>query len=101
MCMITLDDVMDVLVKGNYLDPRFANDKGEQDYIRSELEQKSYICGSTNEEIQSLNHMLNSLTVESVCQSIQDGTLKDWIQSIRAQGKLTIEMLLRDQKDGK
>lgn len=41
--MITLDDAMEVLVRGGYLDEEWQEDEDGYEYIRSELEQKCYL----------------------------------------------------------
>ena len=105
MAMITLDDAMKVLIDHHFLDSGYESDPEDDDYdptnpyplVRSELEQKSYLCMSTDTEVRTFQEYLTSLTPKIVAHHIVTGDLEEWLRYIRVQGTMMIESLLRNK----
>lgn len=104
MTMITLDDAMKVLADHEFLDPKWKSNPEDNDYdpadpyplVRSELEQKSFLCMRTDTEIKTFQSYLASLDPEIIAHHIAAGDLKEWTRYIRVQGTMMLESLLRD-----
>lgn len=96
MAMIDLNDAMRVLINEGFLDPRYSNDEGYPEYVRSELEQKSWLMGDTRTEVKAYRETVACLNMDNILAHIANGDLSTWLRSIRAQLDISMEALLRE-----
>ena len=107
MSMLTLDDACKVLarldcIKESWKDdpddsPTFYDPKFPYTYIRQELEQKCYVTGDSREELKCFREALEELNVDEVCKRIADGGLVSWLEHLRDQFEISMELVLRSQ----
>lgn len=106
MAMIDLDDAMKVLTENGFLDPRYKNEKGIHSYIRSELEQKSYIYNANADQaIKDFGMIVNGLDIDAVSDHIHEGDLIAWLENVQISLRMSMERILRslhekEEKDG-
>jgi hypothetical protein len=84
--MITLDDAMDVLVRGGYLDEEWQDDDGGYEYIRSELEQKCYLMRKrdTDSWFEIVRKDIEIITSsEEIGKHIAGSDLREWLEMNR------------------
>ena len=84
--MITLDDAMDVLIRGGYLDEVWQGDDGGYEYIRSELEQKCYMMRKrdTDNWFEIVRNDVEIITsVEEIGKHIAESDLRKWLEMYR------------------
>jgi hypothetical protein len=84
--MITLDDAMDVLVRGGYLDEEWQDDDGGYEYIRSELEQKCYLMRKrdTDSWFEIVRKDIEIITSsEEIGKHIAESDLREWLEMNR------------------
>ena len=84
--MITLDDVMDVLIRGEYLDEACQDDDGGYEYIRSELEQKCYSMRKreTDSWFEIIRKDIETVTsLEEIGKHIAESDLREWLEMYR------------------
>ena len=84
--MITLDDAMDVLVRGGYLDEEWRDDDGGFEYIRSELEQKCYLMRKrdTDSWFEIVRKDIEIITsLEEIGKHIAESDLRKWLEMYR------------------
>ena len=84
--MITLDDAMDVLVRGGYLDEGWRDEDGGYEYIRSELEQKCYMMRKrdTDSWFEIVRKDIETVTsLEEIGNQIAVGDLRKWLEMYR------------------
>lgn len=84
--MITLDDVMDVLIRGGYLDEKWQEDDGGYEYIRSSLEQKCYSMTKrdTDSWLEIVRKDIETITsLEEIGKHIAEGDLRKWLEMYR------------------
>lgn len=84
--MINLDDAMDVLVRGGYLDEEWREDDGGYEYIRSELEQKCYMMRKrdTDSWFEIVRKDIENVTSnEEIGKHIAENDLRDWLEMYR------------------
>ena len=83
--MITLDDAMEVLIRGGYLDESW-NDDNNYAYVRSELEQKCYpMCKrDTDSWFEIVRKDIETITsVEEIGKHIAESDLQKWLEMYR------------------
>ena len=84
--MITLDDAMDVLVRGCYLAEEWQKDDGGYEYIRSVLEQKCYSMRKrdTDRWFEIVCKDIETVTsLEEISKHIAESDLRKWLELYR------------------
>ena len=84
--MITLDDAMDVLIRGDYLDAEWQEDDGGYEYIRSVLEQKCYSMRKrdTDSWFEIVRKDIETITsLEEIGKHIAESDLRKWLEMYR------------------
>ncbi len=84
--MITLDDAMEVLIRGGYLDEAWQEDDSGYEYIRSELEQKCYSMRKrdTDSWFEIVRKDIETITSnEEVGKHIAESDLRKWLEMYR------------------
>lgn len=84
--MITLDDAMEVLVRGGYLDEEWQEDEDGYEYIRSELEQKCYSMRKrdTDSWFEIVRKNIETITsLEEIGKHIAESDLREWLEMYR------------------
>lgn len=84
--MITLDDVMEVLVRGGFLDKKWQKDDGCNEYIRSVLEQKCYSMRKrdTDSWFEIVRKNIETVTsLEEIGKHIAESDLRKWLEMYR------------------
>ena len=96
--MISLDDAMEVLIRGGYIDEGYIDDDGNAELVRSELEQKCYIVMKrksvkwTDLVIDEINEVMNA---ESIASHIAEGTLHKWLECHKDIAMAQLELLVK------
>ena len=96
--MISLDDAMEVLIRGGYIDEGYIDDDGNAELVRSELEQKCYIVMKrkstkwTDLVIGEIDEVMNA---ESIASHIADGTLHKWLECHKDVAMSELELLAK------
>lgn len=94
--MVSLDDVMQVLKKEQYLFLYECDDA--MNILRNELEQKSYILVERNQHAEYLKSMIEEVTdISNVAEQIRIGRLKDWLVIYRDNMIGSLELMLKDR----
>ena len=84
--MITLDDAMDVLVRGGYLDEGWRDEDGGYEYVRSVLEQKCYMMRKRDTDgwFNVVRKNIETVTsLEEIGKHIAEGDLRKWLEMYR------------------
>lgn len=84
--MITLDDAMEVLIQGGYLDEEYQEEDGGYEYIRSELEQKCYSMRKrdTDSWFEIVRKDIETITsLEEIGKHIAENDLRKWLEMYR------------------
>ena len=95
--MISLDDAMEVLIRGGYLGESW-NDDDSYEYVRSELEQKCYMIQKHKDAkwidlvIGEIDEVMN---VHSIAKHIENGTLHNWLESHKDVAMSELELLAK------
>ena len=96
--MISLDDAMEVLIRGGFLDEEWQEEDGGYEYIRSELEQKCYII-QKHKDAKWTDHIVGEIdevmNVHSIAKHIEDGTLHKWLESHKDVAMSELELLAK------
>ena len=83
--MITLDDAMEVLIRGGYLGESW-NDDDSYEYVRSELEQKCYSMRKrdTDSWFEIVRKDIETITsLEEIGKHIAESDLRKWLEMYR------------------
>jgi hypothetical protein len=83
--MITLDDAMEVLIRGGYLGESWTDDDS-YDYVRSELEQKCYSMRKrdTDSWFEIVRKDIETITsLEEIGKHIAESDLRKWLEMYR------------------
>jgi len=100
--MITLDAVMDVLIRGGYLDKEWQEDDGGYEYIRSELEQKCYLMRKrdTDSWFEIVSKDIETITsLEEIGKHIVENDLRKWLVMYR--NNIIAELTLAVRQEGR
>ena len=84
--MITLDDVMDVMSRGCFLDEKWRKYDGGYEYIRSVLEQKCYSMRKrdTDSWFEIVRKEIETITsIEEIGKHIAESDLRKWLELYR------------------
>lgn len=84
--MITLDDAMEVLIRGGYLDEVWQGEDGGYEYIKSELEQKCYLMRKrdTDSWFEIIRKDIETITsLEEIGKHIAESDLRKWLEMYR------------------
>lgn len=84
--MITLDDAMEVLVRGGYLDEEWQEEDGGYEYIKSALEQKCYLMRKrdTDSWFEIVRKDIETITsTDEIGKHIAESDLKKWLEMYR------------------
>lgn len=82
---ITLDDAMDVLIRGGYLGEPWTDDDNYE-YVRSELEQKCYSMRKrdTDSWFEIVRKDIETITsLEEIGKHIAESDLRKWLEMYR------------------
>ena len=96
--MISLDDAMEVLIRGGYIDEGYIDDDGNAEFVRSELEQKCYMIQKhkdakwTDLIAGEIDEVMNA---ELIAKHIADGTLHNWIECHKDVAMSELELLAK------
>lgn len=96
--MISLDDAMEVLIRGGYIDEGYIDDDGNAELVRSELEQKCYMIQKhkdakwTDYIAGEIDEVMN---VHSIAKHIENGTLHNWLESHKDVAMSELELLAK------
>jgi len=93
--MLTLDDAMNVLIRGGYLDEGYISVDGEAECVRSELEQKCYSIAKSesNSWFDEVRRDIEYVTsVDEIGRHLVAGDLGGWLETCRDNiiGELTL-----------
>jgi len=83
--MITLDDAMEVLIRGGYLGESW-NDDDSYEYVRSDLEQKCYSMRKrdTDSWFEIVRKDIETITsLEEIGKHIAESDLRKWLEMYR------------------
>ena len=96
--MISLDDAMEVLIRGGYIDEGYIDDDGNAELVRSELEQKCYMI-QKHKDAKWTDHIVGEIdevmNVHSIAKHIEDGTLHNWLESHKDVAMAELEQLAK------
>ena len=96
--MISLDDAMEVLIRGGYIDEGYIDDDGNAEFVRSELEQKCYII-QKHKDAKWTDHIVGEIdevmNVHSIAKHIENGTLHNWLESHKDVAMSELELLAK------
>ena len=95
--MINVDDAVNVLLYEGIVE------EDDKEWMRNELEQKSYII-MKRKSVRWLDLVIGEIdevmNVEAIASHIADGTLKNWIETHKEVVMAKLEMMATEQKDG-
>lgn len=96
--MISLDDAMEVLIRGGYIDEGYIDDDGNAELVRSELEQKCYMI-QKHKDAKWTDHIAGEIdevmNVHSIAKHIENGTLHNWLESHKDVAMSELELLAK------
>lgn len=96
--MISLDDAMEVLIRGGYIDEGYIDDDGNAELVRSELEQKCYMI-QKHKDAKWTDHIAGEIdevmNVHSIAEHIENGTLHNWLESHKDVAMSELELLAK------
>ena len=96
--MISLDDAMEVLIRGGYIDEGYIDDDGNAELVRSELEQKCYMI-QKHKDAKWTDHIAGEIdevmNVHSIAKHIENGTLNNWLESHKDVAMSELELLAK------
>ena len=96
--MINLDDAMEVLIRGGYIDEGYIDDDGNAELVRSELEQKCYMI-QKHKDAKWTDHIAGEIdevmNVHSIAKHIENGTLHNWLESHKDVAMSELELLAK------
>ena len=96
--MISLDDAMEVLIRGGYIDEGYIDDDGNAELVRSELEQKCYMI-QKHKDAKWTDHIADEIdevmNVHSIAKHIENGTLHNWLESHKDVAMSELELLAK------
>ena len=84
--MITLDDAMNVLLRGGYIDEGYIDEDGGAEYVRSELEQKCYLLMRRKSDswFSIARKDVETITsLEEIGKHIAENDLGEWLEVCR------------------
>lgn len=96
--MISLDDAMEVLIRGGYIDEGYIDDDGNAELVRSELEQKCYMI-QKHKDAKWTDHIAGEIdevmNVHSIAKHIENGTLHNWLEYHKDVAMSELELLAK------
>lgn len=96
--MISLDDAMEVLIRGGYIDEGYIDDDGNAELVRSELEQKCYMI-QKHKDAKWTDHIAGEIdevmNVHSIAKHIENGTLHNWLEFHKDVAMSELELLAK------